>query len=134
MSAADTNGDGCTDLAVGVPRQVVGENLFRAGAVTLLRGGKSGLTGKNSRQYDVGTPGVEGDPAEPNDSWPGSSVLLRDFTHDGRAEPIATSDEKARLHLFPGTTSGPTGTGSTLLTAQSLGLGTRPYFAANLTD
>ncbi|MGW6743337.1 FG-GAP-like repeat-containing protein [Streptomyces sp. NPDC055025] len=134
VSAADTNGDGYPDLAAGVPGQVLGKNLFRGGAVTLLRGGKGGLTGKNSRQYDVRTPGVEGAPSEANDSWLGSSVLLRDFNHDGRAELIATANEKARLHLLPSTASGPTGTGSTLLTAQSLGLGTRPYFGAALTD
>ncbi|MGW2932122.1 FG-GAP-like repeat-containing protein [Streptomyces sp. NPDC001156] len=134
VSAGDTNNDGYADLAVGIPGQVIGGNLFRAGAVTVLRGGTGGLTGKNARQYDVGTPGVEGDPAEANDSWLGSSVLLRDFTHDGRAELVATANEKGRLHYLPGTPSGPTGSGSTLLTVKSLGLGDRPYFDAVLAD
>ena len=134
VSAADVNNDGYPDLAIGIPCEVLGGNIFRSGAVTVLRGGKSGLSGTNARQYDVGTPGVAGEPAEDNDSWLGSSVLLRDFTHDGRAELIATADEKGRLHILPGTASGPTGTGSALLTTQDLGLGAHPFFGGVLAD
>jgi hypothetical protein len=133
VSAADTNGDGYPDLAVGNPSETLGSEFWRAGAVTVLRGGTSGLTGTNSRQIDYTTAGFQR-PADENDSWFGASVLLRDYNHDGRAELVAAAPEIGRLHLFPGTSSGPTGTGSTTHTVSGLGLGARPFFGAALTD
>ena len=133
ISAGDTNGDGYPDLAVGAPTETLGSEFWRAGAVTVLRGGTSGLTGRNSRQYDYTTAGFER-PTDESDSWFGSSVLLRDYNRDGRAELVAAATEIGRLHLFPGTASGPTGTGSTTLTVEDLGLGARPYFGAALAD
>ncbi|MFJ1972503.1 FG-GAP repeat domain-containing protein [Streptomyces sp. NPDC087903] len=134
VSAGDTNGDDYPDLAVGIAGEVIGDNLFRSGAVTVLRGGSSGLTGMNARQYDYATAGVAGDPAEDNDSWFGASVLLRDYDHDGRTELVTAATEKGRLHLLPGTPSGPTGTGSWMRTAEDLGLGARAAFWARLAD
>ncbi|MEU2618589.1 FG-GAP-like repeat-containing protein [Streptomyces sp. NPDC007157] len=132
VSAADVNNDGYPDLAVGIPMEWFHDEGTYQGAVTVLRGGTGGLTGKGSRQYDVRTPGVAG--GTEDNAWLGSSVLLRDFNHDGRAELIATADEMGRLYYLPGTATGPTGTGSTLHTGQQLGLGNRPYFGAVLAD
>ncbi|MFF5007046.1 FG-GAP and VCBS repeat-containing protein [Streptomyces phaeochromogenes] len=135
VSAADTNGDGYPDLAVGVPGEVIGDNWFRMGGVTLLRGGRSGLTGTNSRMYDYATAGVEGEPGEDNDAWFGESVQLRDFTRDGRPELIASAPEKGRLHILPGTASGGlTGQGSSMLTTEVLGLQSLVKFVAELAD
>ncbi|WP_416984396.1 hypothetical protein [Streptomyces sp. T028] len=112
--------------------KVLGSRPWGTGAVTVLRGA-SGLTGTGSRQYDYTTPGVEG-PFDQGDTWFGASVLLRDHNRDGRAELVASSPEVGLLHLLPGTSSGPTGTGSTTLTAAGLGLGSLPYFEAALAD
>ncbi|MFG3662180.1 hypothetical protein [Streptomyces sp. NPDC047706] len=57
---------------------------------------------------------------------------LRDFDHDGLAELVATANGRGRLHILPGTTAGPPGTGSVLLSGQYLGLGARPYLGAAL--
>jgi len=133
VSAGDTNGDGYPDLAVGVPNETLGSEVWRAGAVTVLRGGASGLTGANSRQYDYTTSGFTR-PSDESDSWFGASVVLRDYNRDGRAELVAAAPEIGRLHFFPGTSSGPTGTGSTTLTVDDLGLGARPSFGATLSD
>ncbi|MFD3927161.1 FG-GAP and VCBS repeat-containing protein [Streptomyces sp. NPDC058614] len=133
ISAGDTNHDGYPDLAVGAPMETLGNEFWRAGAVTVLRGGTSGLTGKNSRQYDYNTAGFQR-PTDESDSWFGASVILRDYNRDGRAELVAAAPEIGRLHLFPGTASGPTGTGSTTLTVKDLGLGARPHFGAALAD
>lgn len=133
ISAADTNGDGYPDLAVGAPTEEIADNFWDVGSITVLRGGSTGLTGRNSRQYDYTTPGLTG-AVSTNSAWLGSSVLLRDYNRDGRAELLATANEVGRLHLFPGTSAGPTGTGSRTLTAAQLGLGARAFFGAELTD
>ncbi|MFI2722566.1 FG-GAP-like repeat-containing protein [Streptomyces collinus] len=120
VSASDANGDGRPDLAVGVKGEVLGDSLFYAGGVTVLRGGSSGITGTGARWYDYATAGVAGEPTE--EGRLGASVQLRDFTRDARAELVAAAPEVGRLYLLPGTASGPTGSGSTMLTAQTLGV------------
>ncbi|MGW5614498.1 FG-GAP repeat protein [Streptomyces sp. NPDC003877] len=108
------------DLAVGVKGESLGDSLFYAGGVTVLRGGSSGITGTGARWYDYATTGVEGEPTE--EGWLGASVQLRDFTRDSRAELVAAAPEAGRLYLMPGSASGPTGSGSTRLTARTLGV------------
>lgn len=132
VSAADTNGDGYPDLAVGAPYEAIGTSDWADGSITVLRGGSTGLTGRNARQYDRTTPGLPN--VSPDNAWLGASLLLRDYNGDGRAELIATADEGGRLHMFPGTSSGPTGTGSRTLTVPQLGLGARAFMGATLAD
>jgi hypothetical protein len=120
VSAADANGDGHPDLAVGVKGESLGDSLFYAGGVTVLRGGSSGITGTGARWYGYATTGVEGEPTE--EGWLGASVQLRDFTRDSRAELVAAAPEAGRLYLMPGSAAGPTGSGSTMLTVRTLGV------------
>ncbi|WP_348541832.1 hypothetical protein [Streptomyces sp. SAI-127] len=59
---------------------------------------------------------------------------MRDYDRDGRAELVAAAPAIGWLHLFPGTASCPTGTGSAPLTVSGLGLGNRAVFGAALAD
>jgi hypothetical protein len=114
VSAADTNGDGYLDLAIGVQGEVIGDSYFSSGGLTVLRGGPSGITGTGARWYDVGTSGIAGETTE--DGWLGASVHLRDYNRDNRAELVAFAPEAGRVYVLPGTSAGPTGTGSVMLT------------------
>ncbi len=136
VSSADTNGDGYPDLAVGVAGEVIGDNWFRVGGVTVLRGSSTGLTGKNARMYDYATAGVEGAANEDNDAGLGDSVLLRDLNGDGHTDLVASAPQATpgRLHLLPGTATGPTGQGSRMLTLDGLGLTSLTRLYAQLAD
>ncbi len=79
LAAADVNGDGFTDVAVGIP----GEDEA-AGAVTLLLGGEDGLTGADAPTFGQDTPDVPGED-EADDRF-GTAVWLADVTGDGGPE------------------------------------------------
>jgi hypothetical protein len=80
---ADFNNDGADDLAVGVPTESVG-SISRAGAVNVLYGSASGLSGTGSQLFTQDTPGVVGR-AEPGDDF-GAAVAAGDFDNDGFAD------------------------------------------------
>jgi hypothetical protein len=63
LAAADFDGDGFADLAVGVPSEDLG-SLQNAGAVIVLRGSADGLTGTGSRIIHKDRPGVVGQAKE----------------------------------------------------------------------
>jgi hypothetical protein len=117
VSAADTNGDGYLDLAIGVQGEVIGDSYFSSGGLTVLRGGPSGITGTGARWYDAGTSGIAGETTE--DGWLGASVHLRDYNRDNRTELVASAPEAGRAYVLPGTSAGPTETGSVMLTHTS---------------
>ena len=64
---ADFNSDGADDLAVGVPLDNVG-TVVGAGAVNVLYGSATGLTGTGSQLFSQDTPGVPGN-AEVDDGF-----------------------------------------------------------------
>jgi hypothetical protein len=80
---ADFNNDGFADLAVGVPFEDVGDK-FDAGAVNVLYGSASRLTGTGSQIFSQDTAGVT-DVAESEDRF-GYALAAGDFNHDGFAD------------------------------------------------
>ncbi|CAM5704513.1 FG-GAP and VCBS repeat-containing protein [Streptomyces fumanus] len=80
LSAADADGNGYADLAVGVPHEDAGAYEDQGG-VHLFRGGSGGLSGARSSWV----PATVAGPADSFTSF-GYSVRLRDLTRDGRAD------------------------------------------------
>ncbi|WP_369247974.1 FG-GAP and VCBS repeat-containing protein [Streptomyces sp. R41] len=100
VSAADVNGDGYKDLAVGVYGETIDGKEY-AGAVHVLRGGVSGVTGTGSKWFARDTSGVPG--ALEADDMFGYVVRLRDAD-------LYVSGTEGSLRL-PGSASGVTTTG-----------------------
>ncbi|MFE5186810.1 FG-GAP-like repeat-containing protein [Streptomyces sp. NPDC056628] len=122
LDAGDTNGDGYTDIAVGVADEDLGGKKD-AGSVVVLRGSSSGLTGTGSTSFTQDTSGVPGT-AESYDYF-GHSVLLTDASKDGRAELVAgargENDGAGSVWTLRGTASGVTATDAKSFGSTALG-------------
>jgi uncharacterized protein YciU (UPF0263 family) len=83
LAAGDFNNDGFADLAIGVPDETIGRDLF-AGAVHILYGSATGLTAANTQLFNQDTPRLPGQP-EDFDHF-GASLAAGDFNNDGFAD------------------------------------------------
>ncbi|MFF3336251.1 FG-GAP-like repeat-containing protein [Streptomyces sp. NPDC002888] len=88
LSAGDITGDGIDDLAVGVPGKELGYD-DGAGAVVVLRGSRTGLTGRSAQAFTQDTAGIPGT-AEPGDAF-GAQVALLDINRNGYADLAAAA-------------------------------------------
>ncbi|GGZ57123.1 hypothetical protein GCM10010344_23930 [Streptomyces bluensis] len=95
VSVGDFNADGYADVLTGAPNEDItrdGTNRSNAGAVWLLKGTSSGLTGTGSLSLSQDSPSVPG--ATETDDKFGSAVSLTDLTGDGYADlTIGTEGE-----------------------------------------
>jgi hypothetical protein len=114
---ADFNNDGFADLAVGVPGEDIGTTTD-AGAVSVLYGTPTGLTGAGSQGFWQGSGGAAGT-LEAFDVF-GAALAAGDFNNDGFAdlavgvpgEDIGTSSGAGAANVLYGSVSGLTGSGS----------------------
>ncbi|MGW6021458.1 FG-GAP and VCBS repeat-containing protein [Streptomyces sp. NPDC055099] len=125
ISAGDVTGDGYADIAVGVPGEDV-DSAGDTGAVVLLKGGASGLTGTGAQAFNQTTANVPG-VSESGDTF-GTEVKLSDVNKDGRADLTAgapledgTTKDSGAAWLLRGAGSGLTTTGITSFSPSSLG-------------
>ena len=83
LTSGDFDGDGYTDLAVGVPNEDIGD-IADAGAVSILYGSAKGLTSVRNELWDQDSPDIEGG-VEEFDSY-GWALAAGDFDGDGSSD------------------------------------------------
>jgi disulfide bond formation protein DsbB len=129
VATGDFNGDGFTDLAVGVPAEDVGAFTGDAGAVNVLYGSRIGLTEDRAQFWTQDSPGVL-DIAEGGDAF-GASLAGGDFNGDGRSDLAvgvpyeavgATSQGAGAVNVLYGSSTGLSATGNQFWTQDSPGI------------
>jgi len=109
LAAADFDGDGYDDLAIGVPREDL-LSISNAGAVQVLYGSSSGLTTVNDQWWTEDSPGLS-DEAEPSDSF-GRDLATGDFDCNGYSDLAVLASGTGSIHVLHGSALGLWATGS----------------------
>ena len=127
LVAADFNGDGFDDLAIGVPGEDVG-GVDGAGGVNLLYGSAGGLSNVGDQLWTQGTAGVANDP-ETGDQF-GAALAAGDFNGDGfddlavgvPEEGLGVLSAAGAVHVIFGSASGLTNANDQIWTQDIAGV------------
>jgi hypothetical protein len=119
LTAGDFDGDGFSDLAVGVSREDV-FGVSDAGAASVLYGSASGLTADRNQFWHQGSTGIEDDP-ESGDVF-GEALTSGNFDGDGRddlavgvrGEDFGSINSAGAANVLYGSDAGLTATGNQL--------------------
>jgi hypothetical protein len=128
VAAADLNGDGQADLAVGVPGENIGTTRPGAGAVNAIYGSGGGLTSTGNQFWNQNSTNIL-DAAESGDSF-GSAVAAADLNGDGKAdlsvgvpgESVGTTTGAGAVNAIYGSAGGLSDTGNQVWTQNSAGV------------
>jgi FG-GAP repeat len=129
LAGGDFNADDADDLAVGAPTENVGTVQF-AGAVNVLYGSTSRLTGTGSQLFTQDSPGV-GSTAEEFDRF-GDALAVGDFNNSGTedlavgapTEAVGALEAAGAVNVLYGRpATGLTGSNSQIFTQDSPGVG-----------
>jgi hypothetical protein len=130
LAAADFNGDGYSDLAVGAP----GEDfaVTDTGMVTVLFGGEAGLVAATSNRLVQGSGGLDGLQSEGEGF--GSALAAADFDGDGHADLVVGSPgqdvadvvDAGAVHVIPGSSGGFATAGDWIISAGDATLPLQP--------
>jgi hypothetical protein len=126
LAAGDFSGDGVADLAVGLPFEV---GVVRAGAVNVLYGSATGLSGGGSQLWTQNSPGVV-DSSEAGDRF-GHALAAGDFNGDALAElaigapgeDVGAAVDAGAVTVLLGEAGGLTGAASVVFTQDTPGVG-----------
>lgn len=127
LSSGDFNGDGFSDLAVGVPGEDQGSKE-NTGAVNILYGSLFGLSASGDQLWTQKSSGIKG-VAEADDHF-GYALKAADFNGDGFSdlaigvpkEDVGSLENAGAINILYGTKGGLSSAGNTLFTANSSGL------------
>ena len=128
LATGDFDGDGCVDLAIGVPNEDIA-GVVDAGIVQIMYGSHTGLSAAGNQVWHQSVGGIP-ELAEAGDQF-GSALAAGDFDADGKDdlavaapfEDIGNVMDAGAAHAIRGSAEGLTAAGSRLFSTETTGFG-----------